>query len=83
VHLVGFVIRIYHDARSSECQIFRAQLLIITLKFYCFGYCNLTNLTLEFADPETKVVCKRARKPNSRRTAPRAPRNKVWKTVFQ
>ena len=21
VHLVGFVIRIYHDARSSECQI--------------------------------------------------------------
>jgi len=20
VHLVGFVIRIYHDARSSECQ---------------------------------------------------------------
>ena len=21
VHLVGFIIRIYHDARSSECQI--------------------------------------------------------------
>jgi len=20
VHLVGFIIRIYHDARSSECQ---------------------------------------------------------------
>jgi len=23
VHLVGFIIRIYHDARSSECQIRR------------------------------------------------------------
>jgi len=22
VHLVGFIIRIFHDARSSECQIF-------------------------------------------------------------
>jgi hypothetical protein len=21
VHLVGFIIRIYHDARASECQI--------------------------------------------------------------
>jgi len=20
VHLVGFIVRIYHDARSSECQ---------------------------------------------------------------
>jgi len=25
VHLVGFIIRIYHDARSSECQIHRAK----------------------------------------------------------
>ena len=24
MHLVGFSIRIYHDARSSECQIVRA-----------------------------------------------------------
>jgi len=23
VHLVGFIIRIYHDARSSECQVRR------------------------------------------------------------
>jgi hypothetical protein len=52
VHLVDFIVRIYHDARSSECQTFGAQLLIIKLKFYCFGYCNLTNLTLEFTDPE-------------------------------
>jgi uncharacterized membrane protein len=22
VHIVGFIIRIYHDARSSECQIY-------------------------------------------------------------
>ena len=22
MHLVGFIIRIYHDARSSECQIY-------------------------------------------------------------
>ena len=25
MHLVGFIIRIYHDARSSECQIHRAK----------------------------------------------------------
>ena len=24
MHLVGFIIRIYHDARSSECQILRS-----------------------------------------------------------
>jgi len=23
MHLVGFIIRMYHDARSFECQIFR------------------------------------------------------------
>jgi len=23
VHLVGFIIRVYHDARSSECQIWK------------------------------------------------------------
>jgi len=52
VHSVGFIIRIYQDARSSDCQILRAQLLIITLKLYCFGYFNLTNLNLEFTDPK-------------------------------
>jgi len=24
MHLVGFIIRIYHDAQSSECQILRS-----------------------------------------------------------
>ena len=28
VHLVGFIIRIYHDARSSDCQIYTTYLYI-------------------------------------------------------
>jgi len=31
VHLVGFIIRIYHDARSPECQIVMPQLQQCTL----------------------------------------------------
>jgi len=30
VHLIGFVIRIYHDAQSSECQKSKLQLTNIT-----------------------------------------------------
>jgi len=30
VHLVGFIVRIYHDARSSECQI--SKLICIKIK---------------------------------------------------
>jgi hypothetical protein len=28
VHLIGFIIKIYHDARSSECQIFMGALIL-------------------------------------------------------
>jgi len=27
VHIVGFIIRIYHDARSSECRVHKAYTL--------------------------------------------------------
>jgi hypothetical protein len=30
VHLVGFIIRIYHDARSAECQIDNLLFMIIS-----------------------------------------------------
>jgi len=30
VHLVGFIIRIYHDARSSECQIGEESIVSVT-----------------------------------------------------
>jgi hypothetical protein len=34
VHLVGFIIRIYHDARSSECKIYI--LVIYTMQYNVF-----------------------------------------------
>jgi hypothetical protein len=38
VHLIGFIIRIYHDARSSECQIiaelFQKILNVLDMKFH-------------------------------------------------
>ena len=37
VHLVGFIIRIYHDARSSECQRFIDQLTVL----HCKQWTNL------------------------------------------
>jgi hypothetical protein len=34
MHLIGFIIRIYHDARSSECQILkRVTLSVLEYKF--------------------------------------------------
>ena len=30
MHLVGFIIRIYHDARSTECQIYKNRSVIST-----------------------------------------------------
>ena len=33
VHLVGFIIRIYHDARSSECQICIRKFIICAIFF--------------------------------------------------
>ena len=41
VHLIGFIIRIYHDVRSSECQICIRQL--ISCAFFSFGH----SITLE------------------------------------
>jgi hypothetical protein len=38
VHLVCFIIRIYHNARSSECQI---RLVDISSYFNFIEYCNL------------------------------------------
>jgi len=29
MHLVGFIIRIYHDARSSECQMCHRRLALL------------------------------------------------------
>jgi hypothetical protein len=42
VHLVGFIIRIYHDARFSECQIRGFEL--VTVKVYCPFYLSITAL---------------------------------------
>ena len=37
VHLVGFIIRIYHDARSSECQFCKLCIFIVVLMYsYCY-----------------------------------------------
>jgi len=33
VHLVGFIIRMYHDARSSECQIHNITLKQINIAY--------------------------------------------------
>ena len=41
MHLVGFIIRIYHDARSSECQKNISCVLKDTLcTIYCVDYLN-------------------------------------------
>jgi len=37
VHLVGFIIRIFHDARSSECQIQEIDSTWNTLKVVAAG----------------------------------------------
>jgi len=36
VHLIGFIMRIYHDARSSECQFF-ISFFVITQRALLFG----------------------------------------------
>jgi len=37
VHLVSFIIRIYHDARSSECQNVTQELyLVVSAISYCY-----------------------------------------------
>jgi hypothetical protein len=40
VHLVGFIIRIYHDARSPECQILYLTLFLVVVLFYVFLSCS-------------------------------------------
>jgi len=39
VHLVGFIIRIYNDARSSECQIGH---LSVMSRLFLFSWLNET-----------------------------------------
>ena len=34
VHLVGFIIRTYHDARSSKCQVFQYNTIIYKYIFF-------------------------------------------------
>ena len=41
MHLVGFILRIYHDARSSECQI-RQFFFLCTRHFDISCVCNGT-----------------------------------------
>ena len=36
VHLVGFIIRIYHDAQSSECQML-CTLHIVKISYTCYN----------------------------------------------
>ena len=43
MHLVGFIIRIYHDARSSECQA-RKSVPDTHWTEYCVGFGNTVHL---------------------------------------
>jgi hypothetical protein len=38
VHLVGFIIRIYHDAQSSECQ--KSVIVVAAYPQYAVGLCR-------------------------------------------
>ena len=51
MHLVGFIVRIYHDARSLECQILRTIRRLVesvqhVLYFFVFN-CTLLNVCKE------------------------------------
>ena len=45
VHLIGFIIRIYHDARYSECQIRRWSRMYVKSKTLCLTWFSFTNWT--------------------------------------
>ena len=50
MHLIGFIIRIYHDARSSECQISQ-KIVLVQVKsqnVYCHGLVLLIHRALPF-----------------------------------
>jgi len=47
VHLVGFIIRIYHDARSSECQICH---ILINTSIMPINFCVTYGYTLDETD---------------------------------
>ena len=44
VHLVGFIIRIYHDARSSECQICLLRFSVLYSLILKFTYCPFSDV---------------------------------------
>jgi len=52
VHLVGFIIRIYHDARSSECQMSKPvnYVHIYLNRSNVKRYVEHIHLTYDFAD---------------------------------
>jgi len=50
VHLVGFIIRVYHDARSAECQIQCTCIYLhcfVSYKNHLFIYVENQQLTLQ------------------------------------
>jgi len=48
VHLIGFVIRMYHDARPSECQIQQyIYLLLYFILMTCFGQLSIIRSALQ------------------------------------
>jgi len=47
MHLVGFIIRIYHDARSSECQI-TVTVVVEPLFTYIVPICDRKHFVLIF-----------------------------------
>ena len=49
MHLVGFIIRIYHDARSSECQISNLMYGALLTKLEACGSCTIC---IEFGTQE-------------------------------
>jgi len=60
VHLIGFVIRIYHDTRSSECKKHSCKLLVpIHWSTWCHipeGSPNLLNLCTEYRVMHTRSL---------------------------
>ena len=47
MHLVGFIIRIYHDARSSECQIHEENDTIILHYLYSWTAVGVIRIYIE------------------------------------
>jgi hypothetical protein len=55
VHIVGFIIRIYHDAQSSECQINWNKLLFFTTRYVFLPHSAITKLYIHINIYNTKL----------------------------